>query len=152
MTEEDPPRAEAPPWRVEDAERCLDALPDDLEWTPELHEAKGPDHTADYVDGYNAGLAIARHLASHLRAALESIHELRDGPPDERGRRLWEVLEPLRGRVKSSFQRRVYGALIRAGIWTPEDLRNRDPKSLLSVRGIGATALAELERAGLLST
>lgn len=54
-------------------------LPADMTWNAELADRGEETESSDYVDGFNAGLAVARKLSGHLCAALEHCDFLLGG-------------------------------------------------------------------------
>ncbi len=68
------------PWNPQEAQRLIDDLPDDLEWDVEKFEAGEQEDSADYVDGWNDGIAHARAIAEQLQSAIDHLSSGSDPP------------------------------------------------------------------------
>lgn len=151
-TTEDPPPS-LTGWDRRELQMLCDGLPDDLAWDAEEHdrgEQAREGESADYVDGFNDGLAYARTIADAARRALAELGAI-DRASQEYGiehLELWRALAPMVP-LGGHLRRRTYNALVVAHLTTPAALRGLDARALRSIHNIGTSSIAGLARAGL---
>jgi hypothetical protein len=130
--------------------QLLDDLPDELTWDAESRDELGghtrEGDTADYIEGWNDALGHARAIADASRGVLDELEALHRASAD-RGvehLELWHALTPFRG-----LRRRVYNALTRIRVLTPETLRALDAVQLRRIPNLGISSIHKLAKAGL---